>query len=549
MRSEDLRVSQIRVRERETTPGDSNGKAVSWLLIAGAGACLAYLLAEIFLLSGDIGFPLDDSWIHLQFARNLAAGEGLSYDNGILVTGSTAPLWTALLSVIFFLWGNPLWWTKFIGVALYLAGLHATFVLARQLGLNRRLSMLAGGLTLSTSWLVWSALSGMEIPLFTTLSLWGLVLHIRELRDPTRNPYSLAVLGLSVLARPEGALLLVLAIIDRFLTSSLNGRVPLVSMRLEASKTLKGLVSATCVVVPVLIFYQVVGGSILPTTFAVKASNVRHWLPQMSYVYVVLGIFFGPQPLMTMLASGGVVSMFRRFGGSKGCGLLPGLWLIGLPLAYSFLSPGGARVLVGNAGRYYFPLFPVLIVMGVLGLEGAVGVLEREQGLRRRRKLLALGMALLMLPTLVNFGQGALSYAGNVSDVQKSDVQMARWLSERLSPQALLAVNDIGALKYLLPNPVIDLAGIINPEIQRAVQDAVRRKVPWQGEIQRVLSERRPDYLVVFPEWFPGLLSQDSGFTPQHVLENPDNRTMGGNRLVVFSTPWTRYPLKGVSSR
>ena len=92
------------------------------LLLAGLVACLRYLFAEIARLHGGLGFPLDDSWIHLQFARNLAAGAGLSYNPGALVTGSTAPLWTALLAVLFPLPGSVIVWTKLLGAALYLAG-------------------------------------------------------------------------------------------------------------------------------------------------------------------------------------------------------------------------------------------------------------------------------------------------------------------------------------------------------------------------------------------------------------------------------------------
>src|SRR3954468_19393827 len=143
------------------------------LLLAGLVACLRYFLAEIARLKGGLGFPLDDSWIHLQFARNLARGAGLSYNSGELVTGSTAPLWTALLALLFLLPGSVVVWTKLLGVALYLAGIDATWRFARELGLGKGLSALAGGLTLATSWLVWSALSGMEIPLFVLLSLWG----------------------------------------------------------------------------------------------------------------------------------------------------------------------------------------------------------------------------------------------------------------------------------------------------------------------------------------------------------------------------------------
>src|SRR5687768_397605 len=86
-----------------------------WLALALL-PCLGYLGAELYLLDGRLGLPLDDSFIHLQFARNLAAGDGLAYNPGERVTGSTAPLWTALLSLGFLLPGEPLAWAKVTGV-------------------------------------------------------------------------------------------------------------------------------------------------------------------------------------------------------------------------------------------------------------------------------------------------------------------------------------------------------------------------------------------------------------------------------------------------
>ena len=125
-----------------------------WLVPAAVAACLVYLGAELFLVGG-LGFPLDDSWIHLQFARNLAAGHGLSYNPGEMVTGSTAPLWTALLALLFPLPGNVLAWTKLLGIAFHAAGVSAAWRLARELGLGRGLAGMAAVLVLNTSWLVW----------------------------------------------------------------------------------------------------------------------------------------------------------------------------------------------------------------------------------------------------------------------------------------------------------------------------------------------------------------------------------------------------------
>ena len=45
--------------------------------------------------------------------------------------------------------------------------------------------------------------------------------------------------------------------------------------------------------------------------------------------------------------------------------------------------------------------------------------------------------------------------------------------------------------------------------------------------------KRRPDYLVIFPDWFPNL-SLDPRFRPLHMITVRDNITMGGDEVVVF---------------
>lgn len=513
------------------------------LVLAGAVACLRYLLAEIARLKGGLGFPLDDSWIHLQFARNLARGLGLAYNPGHLVTGSTAPLWTALLSLLFLLPGSVVVWTKALGIALHLAGVEATRRLGRELGLSPGFAALAAGLTLATSWLVWSALSGMEIPLFILLSLWGMILHLRERADPGRLPLSAGVLAVAALARPEAILLLALAFADRFLV--FTGPEDERRWRAPSSRTLLLAAGfAVCALAGPCLFYRWAGGSVLPTTWAAKGGGAAHGvLPNERYLANVLNLFFQPQPWLTLLAGAGALALAARLGTSRERGLLPALWLFSLPLAYSVLTPGPSQML-GNFGRYYFPLFPVLVVLGVLGLEAPVRAAGKILGSPPlRAALAALGIVVLCAPTLANLFRGETFYVQNVANVQESDVAIARWLAARVPPEAVLAVNDIGAIKYLLPNPIVDLASIATPEIRREVQQAVAAGATWNDAMVAAVERRRPDYVVIFPSWVPGV-ARDPRFRPVYHLDIPGNITMGGSEIVVYDMPWTRYPLR-----
>jgi hypothetical protein len=103
----------------------------------------------------------------------------------------------------------------------------------------------------------------------------------------------------------------------------------------------------------------------------------------------------------------------------------------------------------------------------------------------------------------------------------------------------------IGLLKYRLPrNTLVDLAGIAQPRLPRYRREAAAAGAPLAGD-QRFLEETRPDYLVIFPKWFPFLLAEGSPFRPVYRISIPDNITMGDDSIVVLSTPWTRYSLEG----
>lgn len=529
------------------------GRARWCLLLGAAAACLAFLAVELWRLDGGLGWPLDDSWIHLQFARNLAAGRGLSYNSGELVTGSTAPLWTALLALLAYLPGSALAWAQLAGALLYVASIDATWRLARELDLAPGMAALAGGLTLGTGWMVWSALSGMEIPLFVLLSAWGMVLHLREravdLADPRAAlatlPISFAVLALAALARPEGLLLLALAFVDRCLRFDRDhpGLAVLRWRRPPFARLAAGALLAGCVLAGPLLFYRIVGGTFLPTTYAAKGGELRRWLPDLQYVHGVIGILFRQQPYMTLLCPVGLAVLVARLGTRRDRGLLPGLWLVALPLVYSTLSPPG-KMMVGNFGRYFFPLFPVVAVLGVVAVEDAAAVLRA--GVLAGKARLPVGLVLLaflLWPTASSLLQCAGLYAHNLADVEASDVRAARWLAPRLPAGAVLAVNDIGAFKYLLPNRIVDLAGIANPELRLEVQRQVAHGVPWERAMAAAVAARRPDFVAIFPAWLPHLAA-DLGLRPVLSVRLADNLTMGSGELVVYSTPWTRYALR-----
>ncbi|HEX9747829.1 MAG TPA: hypothetical protein VGB86_05420, partial [Methylomirabilota bacterium] len=150
--------------------------------VAALALAIGFFLLKTRQLAGGLGveaFPLDDAWIHMQFARNLAEGRGFSYNPGVPVSGSTAPLWTLALGGAFAVLGSHPVLAKVLGIAATLGSAWLAGRLALIWAGRRDLALLASVLVALAGPMVWGALSGMEVTLAAFLVTAALVLHAR----------------------------------------------------------------------------------------------------------------------------------------------------------------------------------------------------------------------------------------------------------------------------------------------------------------------------------------------------------------------------------
>ena len=183
-----------------------------------AGLFAAYLSIEL-KQNREPGFPLDDSWIHLTFARNLARGWGFAYNQGEPVAGSTAPLWTLILAFFHLLTRNAtvmVVTAKLLGATLLFVSAVFAFRIACRMTGSEWLGLAAGLAVATLGPMGWAMMSGMEVTLSVALTLAGIYYYLR-FRTGWNSTLAWVLFGLAAWARPESLLLGALAAFDSLL--------------------------------------------------------------------------------------------------------------------------------------------------------------------------------------------------------------------------------------------------------------------------------------------------------------------------------------------
>ncbi len=513
------------------------------LVVAAAIVPLVLFLVVERRIAGAAGLPLDDAWIHLHFARNLAEGQGFVYNPGEPVAGSTAPLWTLLLGAVARVVGPSVELAKALGAATVIAAGLVTRRAALAWGAAPGPALVAGVALLWTGAFAWGALSGMEVGLAALLVAAVLWAHARA-----RLGTSTLLLALATLARPESALFLPLVVLARPLT-------------IRRAALAAAIVLA--VLTPAVAFSLATTGAPVPATAMAKIEGgLLGWLSGVREPArrLLLGRpwefgvewarwLFATHWALPFAVVPALVLAWRRAGRALG---LPALVIVAHPLGMALLAP--YRGPAFQEGRYSMHLLPVVFTVLAVALsrsETGVAVTTGSRGRsgqpavassykdmggpemaphtpqRASNRVRRLAFALYLALAIVTLPAAASRYAWAVQNINAMQVEIGRWVAANTPPRARLALNDVGAIAYVSRRPVLDLMGLVTPEV-----------VPYrrQGEegVVRYVLERCPDYVIVFPAWFPRLSARTDLLEPVHRVRLERWEVTGGSEMVVY---------------
>jgi hypothetical protein len=438
-------------------------------------AVLFYLM--ISALTFRVGFPLDDAWIHLTYARNFAEHGEWAFRIGEQSAGSTAPFWTFLLGIGFFLKLAPYIWTYFLGwLILTLLGIQAEDLVQQSVHSYRpRLPWV--GLFFVTVWhLTWSAVSGME----TLLHGYLIFIVLSMLLCGSRRYLALGLLaGLSVWVRPDGLTLLGPILFTALLAEK--------SAKQRNDALLKVLIGFGALFGPYLLFNLAIAGSPMPNTFYAKQAEYQDAWLALPFL-TRFGNYLTPilaSPFLVLIP--GVILWLTRAIRTRSWGGIAGvIWFIGYLAIYFMRLPAYQH------GRYIIPAFPILYLWGMLGM------IEFVSSAKADSRLVFLWNTLLGVLCVLFTYVAASQNASDVAWIESEMVDTAKWVQANIPSDALLAVHDIGAIGYFDQHAIVDLAGLVSPDVVPFIRD--------QSQLAAYLDQRGVKYLITLPSFYPQLV-------------------------------------------
>jgi len=451
---------------------------LTWVEWAGLATALALTCALMWPVRG---YLTDDTFIHLQYARNLAAGHGFVFNTGEHVYGSTSPLWVALLADGIFLGFDGIAVAHALGFVSTIASVLLFFALMRNSLRIPELRALATITWAGHAWMTRWALSGMETPLAVALVLAGFVAFTDGRQWGARPVRTGAFWALAALTRPEGVVLLLLwgvfLVID---TDSREG----------VRRLLAGALPAAVIYGGWLVFARLYFGTFWPNTLAAKTAGtpvfqalkdafVRQGEVFVATDAVLLGALAGA------LIFGGARMLPRRRQAQR---LLPWVWIVTLPALYVMR---GVPVL----SRYLVPMAPVLAWLAWRAVERWWAGEEPAPESRSGATLLGMGLAGLALVQNLFWYQHSVvpQVRSFTSGIKQSLVPMGEWFARNSDPNAEIAAPDIGALGYYSHRRVLDLAGLVTPAMVPLLQREQPEDIAANLSFESV---GRPEFLV-----------------------------------------------------
>lgn len=477
-------------------------KRLIWALfiLIAFGIFTIFLLTSINAGQGNLLMPLDDVYIHFQYARQMATGHPYQYNNiDPPTSGATSFIYPYILAFGYLIGFRGLWlglWAMLIGAIALIAAMWAVYHLCKAFEVPQYLSLLTAVFFALTGSIAWHFMSGMETSIMIALTLWTFLLVIEK-----RFRSFMLIATLLSFIRPEGGVLAIIASGTMFLRLWHDYG----AQEKHSGKRIQLLL----LIIPILAIgvQPFVNLLITGTTVATgnQAKSILATIPQdwglvisrivdnflrMWWEFVTgydalegRGWYL---PLSTGLLGLLAIPMLLFKKNYRLIGLMLLGWLLAMTAAISTLDTA-----FWHFKRYQMPMLALFFPLAawlVSSLINRVGA--RRATFLQNAKYLVYVYPLIILPifAITLFFQFLHYHAVNVGYIYQQPYQMALWLRENTPEESIIAVHDVGLMRYMGERNTLDIVGLTTSGAA-----AYWRNGP--GSVAEFLINNQPDYI------------------------------------------------------
>lgn len=462
--------------------------------IAFAALGLSYYYINFAnMVNHYFSFPLDDPWIHLTFARNLIDYHSFSYFKSEMITaGSTSPIYTFVLSAVYLIIKNEFILSYVLGILFLISSAIFFYKLSSFEFSNENIyAFMLTGIFVADKWLNFIAVSGMETTMFVFI-LIGCVYFYKQ-----RKAIPFAIfLGLILWGRPDGLVFIAALAVDYIFAKSFSMQNKNLKL-FSKNEFLKIGIIAGGIIAVYFGLNLFLSGSLLPNTFNAKLAyydpefrsrisflryEVWEYFTNGAYGIMAVGFFFS---VIKML-----YDIFRK---QYNRNIVYIIFIFALIFIYWYKLPYAHRF-----GRYLMPAIPFIILVSGLGFRDAAKMIGEYFKNRKFANLAMLAISsVILIFSLKNYNENKTNYAEQCAYIHDRHIVTANWIKENTNPEDLIATHDVGAIGFYCGRKIVDVAGLITPELIGKINDK-----DYAAYMTAFLKKSGAKYLAFQREWY-----------------------------------------------
>jgi arabinofuranosyltransferase len=441
--------------------------------------------------NGYNSFPLDDPWIHLTFAKNLAEYGSFSYfKNEMATAGSTSPVYTILLAAGFFITKNEMILSYVLGIAFLICSVIAFYKLSSvEFGKENYFALACTGIFILDKWMNFIADSGME----TTMYIFFLIAGFYFYKKRKAIPFAI-LFALTFWTRPDAVAFYGAIIIDYIIVSYFAKTDK--SLQLFSKNDLMKIAGiAGGILVLYFIMNLILSGSLLPNTYNAKLDapmmrtrdyflkeDVWGYFTTGAYGIIMIGFLFSSLKYVYDLIK-------RKYNQNSGyilfCFCLVFIYWLKLPYTHRF-------------GRYLMPLIPFLILVSMRGFRDISQIIGSSFNSRSfANGFFIIIVAVTLVMSAMNYNENKQLYAEECKYIYDRHVKAAFWIKDNTTQNNIIAAHDVGAIGFYSERKIVDVAGLISPEVISKLKESNYNQI-----MSEYMKQNNVSYLVFLQEWY-----------------------------------------------